>query len=124
MRSIGGSSIARVAIYTMSLVAFLQNTAVPRVADRGYVRKHKNRRVTIDEDLDEGERISSSLTTRYGAAAAADFIHNAGRANSGKQMPYGFYRQYIEEDLQMTFSNAKRQSLRSSLMEYAQRTAT
>ena len=103
----------------MSLTALLHEAVVPQQVARPYVRQHKYAKVTIDADLDQGERLQTYMIRLYGPEATADFLQQATGTTCGKPMPYGFYRTYIEQELTAKFTNAKRESLRRSLKAYA-----
>ena len=96
----------------------------PQASARPYVRQHKNSKLTIDADLDEGERMQAYMKRRYGAEATADYVQHATGPPYGPSVPYGFYRSDIEEELEIKFSIAKRQALRRPFKEYAERKAT
>ena len=87
-----------------------------------YVRQHKYTGRTIDADIDEGLRIQAFARIRYGAEATADLVQQAAGVACGHAMPYGFYRKYIEEELNVKYTHAKRQALRRSFQEFAERT--
>ena len=108
----------------MSVVDLLRGELIPPKADRPFVRKHKQNKVTIDVDLDEGERILAHLSRSFGSAKAADFLQEAAGNTCGLPLPYGYYRDYITEVLDMQFSRAKRECLRRSFRTYARATAT
>ena len=108
----------------MLLAQFLRDAVVPQRTAEPLTRQHKNGTVTIDADLDEGERIHAHMRRQYGAEAAADFVQQAAGAPYGRPIPYGFYRKYIEEELHMTYERKKRQSLYRSFKVYAERKAT
>ena len=107
------------ALLATSVVALLRWEVIPTKEVLPFVRKHKNRKVCIDVNLDEGERLLAYLARSHGSEEAGDFLKAAATEKCIKGLPYGFYRRYMEEELQTTFTLAKREALRRSFRTYA-----
>ena len=114
--------VASVLLPTMSLAALLRvNVAPPSTS---YLRQHKLVAKSTDANLDHGERIQVCLNAKYGAEAAVDFLVFASGESGGREIPYGFYREFIEEELGMTFTPARRMAMRRSFKYYALKKST
>ena len=107
------------ALLVTSAVGLLRGEVIPTKEARPFLRLHKNRSVCIDVNLDEGERFLVYLARSHGSEEAADFLKAAATEKCIKGLPYGFYRRYMEEELQTTFTLAKREALRRSFRTYA-----
>ena len=98
----------------MSFIAFVRDNAKSQQPSPAYVRQHKNHSRTIDADIDEGLLIQAFALECYGSEDTADFVQHAAGASCGRRMPYGFWRKYMEQELEMKFCFVKRQALRRS----------
>ena len=101
----------------MSLAALLRDSVAPKC--KSYLRQHKLVAKSTDANLDHGERVQACLNSQYGPEATMDFLLFASGVGGGRPIPYGFWRNFMEDELEMKFSEAKRMAMRRSFGYYA-----
>jgi hypothetical protein len=103
-------------MFALFLASAVAGDSQPTLAERGLAHRrsvhvHRNDPVSVDAKLDLGERVFNSL-----AVADADVARKLREGECDARVPRGFWRKFIEGELNLRYSDRQRVKVRCALL--------